>query len=75
MGRRFGIRSVNHIKPGLGEATRVLLRRVPQCVLVRDADAPEAAHLVLLAHEKNVPIVVDASLPYTAAAIIKELDG
>jgi hypothetical protein len=71
---RFGIAQVNHIKPGIGEATRVLLRRVPDCLLVRDANADQVAHLLLLAEEKHVPIVVDAAFPYAAAALIKELD-
>jgi hypothetical protein len=75
MRRRFGVRDVRHIKPGLGEATRVLLRRVPDCLLVRDARLPEVAHLLVLAREKNVPTIVDAALPYAAAALIKELDG
>jgi hypothetical protein len=75
MRERFGVRNINYVKPGLGEATRVLLRRVPECVLVRDPDLPEVAHVLILAREKNVPIVVDASLPYTAVAIIKELAG
>jgi hypothetical protein len=72
--RRFDVGSVDYIKPGLGEATRVLLRRVPKCVLVRDPSLREVAHLVLLAREKNVPVLVEAGLPYRAAAIIKELE-
>lgn len=36
----YGISSVNFVKPGVGETTRVLLRRVPWKVLVREADAP-----------------------------------
>src|SRR5262249_23018945 len=34
MQRRFGVSNLNYIKPGIGEATRVLLRRVPDCVMV-----------------------------------------
>jgi hypothetical protein len=73
--RRGAVKNLDHIKPGLGEATRVLLRRVPDRLLVRDAGAADVAHLLLLAREKNVPIVVDADLPYAAVALIKELDG
>jgi hypothetical protein len=70
---RFKIRDVNHVKPGVGEATRVLLRRVPDLVLLRDPALPDVAHLRQLAAEKDVPILVDADLPYLAAALIKEL--
>ena len=36
---RYGIGDVNLVKPGVGETTRVLLRRVPWRVLVRTGDA------------------------------------
>jgi hypothetical protein len=71
--RRFSIRDVNHIKPGIGEATRVLLRRVPDRLLLRDPDATEVNHLRVLAEEKRVPVFVDSTLPYRAAALIKEV--
>jgi hypothetical protein len=72
---RFKIRDVNHVKPGVGEATRVLLRRVPDLLLVRDPQSRDLAHLIHLAREKNVAIVADPALPYLAAALIKEIDG
>lgn len=67
----FDIANVNHIKPGIGEATRVLLRRVPHLVLVREKDHVDTRHLEKLAYEKAVPVLVDAHLPYAAAAIIR----
>jgi hypothetical protein len=72
---RTGVRDPNHVKPGIGEATRVLLRRVPDRVFVRDPDSPDVEHLLVLAREKGVPVETDAALPYAAAALIKELDG
>jgi hypothetical protein len=72
---RFMIRDVNHVKPGIGEATRVLLRRLPDLLLVRDPDLPDVAHLRQLAAEKGVPVAADPALPYLAAALIKEIDG
>ncbi|MFN4259082.1 MAG: cysteine protease StiP domain-containing protein [Gemmataceae bacterium] len=72
---RFGLRSVHHIKPGIGEATRVLLRRMPERLLLRDTESPEVAHLLQLAREKKVPWIVEPTLPYRAAAVIKEING
>lgn len=73
---QHGIGDVNMVKPGIGEATRVLLRRTPRLLIVRDADAPEVAHLLLLAQEKNVPLLVDRALPYHAVSLIRSaLDG
>lgn len=71
---KFGVRNQNYLKPGIGEATRVLLRRVPDVLLLRDEDRPEVQHLRLLAQEKHVPIQLDPTLPYLATALIKELD-
>ena len=73
---RHGITDVNLIKPGIGEATRVLLRRVPRLLILRDSEAPDVAHLKLLAAEKSVPCIVDARLPYQAVSLIQSaLDG
>ncbi len=71
---RFGVRDVNHIKPGIGEATRVLLRRVPDRLLLRDPDHPDVEHLCVLADEKNIVVEVDPSLPFQAAALIREVE-
>jgi hypothetical protein len=69
--RHYGIDDVNLIKPGIGEATRVLLRRVPRLLLLRDAHSPAVAHLRLLAEEKHVPVEVDPALSYQAVSLIR----
>jgi hypothetical protein len=68
---RFGIDNEHFIKPGIGEATRVLLRRVPERLLLRDPKHPEVAHLRQLAREKQVREEVDPELPYQAISLIK----
>ncbi|QYF94829.1 cysteine protease StiP family protein [Massilia sp. PAMC28688] len=71
-----GITDVNMVKPGIGEATRVLLRRSPRLLIVRERDSVDVAHLVLLAQEKNIPVLVDPALPYHAVSLIRSaLDG
>ncbi|MET9212594.1 MULTISPECIES: phosphoribosyltransferase [unclassified Nocardia] len=70
----YGVATVNFVKPGVGETTRVLLRRVPWRVLVREADAPEHAHIRLLAAARNVPVEVVPDLAYSCMGLIKELD-
>ncbi|MES2932480.1 MAG: cysteine protease StiP family protein [Pseudomonadota bacterium] len=73
---QHGIADVNMVKPGIGEATRVLLRRVPRLLILRDPDAADVAHLRLLAAEKSVPIITNANLPYQAVSLIRSaLDG
>ena len=73
---RQGIDDANLIKPGIGEATRVLLRRLPRLLLVRDAQAEDVQHLLTLAAEKSVPVQVRPDLPYHAVSIIRSVqDG
>ena len=70
---RYGITRPNHIKPGIGEATRVLLRREAQLLLLQDLDSEATLHLRWLAESKGIPIAVYNDLPYRAAALIKEI--
>lgn len=69
----YGIASVNFVKPGVGETTRVLLRRVPWRVLVREADAPEHAHIRMLAAARGVPVEVVPDLAYSCMGLIKDV--
>lgn len=72
--RDYGIRDVNLVKPGIGEATRVLLRRLPWKVLVRSLnDGEHLDHLYRLAEEKNVPLEVYPLACYRACGIIRDL--
>ena len=74
--QEYGISDINLIKPGIGEATRVLLRRVPERLIVRETNAPDVAHLLLLAQEKAIPVIVEPALPYQAVALIRSaVDG
>ncbi len=69
----WGIKDINHIKPGIGESTRVLLRRVPHAIIVQDLNSKEIEHLLLLANEKEVEVTEEKHLPYKALAIIKNV--
>lgn len=69
----YGISSVNFVKPGVGETTRVLLRRVPWKVLVRDVTADEHAHIRMLAAARGVPVEEVPDLAYSCMGLIKDL--
>lgn len=72
--REFGVNHINHVKPGIGEATRVLLRREPELILLsKKRNHRDIEHIMVLAEEKGVEIKEMADLgPYQAIAIIKE---
>lgn len=69
----FGIESTNYIKPGVGETTRVLLRRVPWKILMRDPSSPYVKHILMLAAEKGVDVVHIPELNYLCCGIIKSV--
>jgi hypothetical protein len=71
--REFGVADRHRIKPGIGESTRALLRRVPECLLIADPAAQDLLHLGLLADQKRVPVHHVPDLPYRATAIIREV--
>lgn len=75
IGAHFGVNDINLIKPGIGEATRVLLRRVPWKILIdeRYKEDPQLGHLVRLAEEKNVPIEYYPLKHYKCCGIIKKI--
>ena len=71
----FGIDDINLVKPGIGETTRVLLRRVPWKVLIDEKykNSDDLAHIVRLAEEKNVPIEYYPLTNYKTCGIIKKI--
>lgn len=70
----YGIEDINKIKPGIGETTRVLLRRVPDVVLISET-APEnyVEHIKLLCKEKNVEYKTVPLKIYNTIGIIKSV--
>ncbi|MCP3774296.1 cysteine protease StiP family protein [Paenibacillus sp. MZ04-78.2] len=71
----FGISDLNLVKPGVGETTRVLLRRVPWKILIDRWDNPNLRHILLLAADRSVPVEVYPNLTYSCCGIIKPLKG
>lgn len=69
----YGINNVNLVKPGVGETTRVLLRRVPWKVLVNPDARADVAHVLLLAEQRGVPVEEVPELPYSCVGLINPL--
>ncbi len=66
----YGINNVNLVKPGVGETTRVLLRRVPWRVLVNPEARADVAHVLLLAEQRGTPVEEVPGLPYSCVGLI-----
>ena len=71
----FGLPSQHLIKPGAGEATRVLLRRLPWLVLVRPDCRDTLEHLLLLAKERGVEVVDYPDMPYSCIGLVRPQAG
>jgi hypothetical protein len=68
---RFEIEDINLIKPGVGETTRVLLRRIPWKILVRDKKDTNISHVLYLANERKVPIEEYQHMSYSCCGLIR----
>ena len=70
----YDISNRNRIKPTIAEATRAILRRDPECILLATADHPGTVLLRHLCSERNINITVLGAkiLPYQAITLIKE---
>ncbi|RMN76482.1 hypothetical protein ALQ56_200153 [Pseudomonas syringae pv. papulans] len=75
MAERFDITNFNRIKPGIAEATRAVMRRVPDHVLVRNRADSDVQLLLHLTEKAGIPVeeVGDVLGPYRAVTIIRSL--
>lgn len=71
--KTFNIHNRNLIKPGVGETTRVLLRRVPWKILINPNFSNDLTHILMLARERNVPVEEFTEMSYSCCGIIKGL--
>lgn len=74
LAKRFGINNLNRVKPGIAEATRAVLRRMPERVLVRSMDDHDVMLLKYLSDHAGV-IIEEAGRalgPYRAVTIIQK---
>lgn len=73
--KMYGVEDINFIKPGIGETTRVLLRRVPWKVVIscRERENPRLAPVLRLAAEREVPLEFLPLEHYSCCGLIKKL--
>ena len=71
--QKYDIEDINFIKPGVGETTRVLLRRIPYKILVDDLNNQKLKHILILAKEKNVEVEEFDFKAYSCCGIIKNM--
>lgn len=74
LAKTFDINNQNRIKPTIAEATRAILRRDPERVLLAFADHPDTALLRHFCAARSIAIEVmgERLLPYQAVTLIKQ---
>lgn len=68
----YDVNNINNIKLSVGESARVLLRRDPRVVLVRNKSDKNVEHILKLAEEKGVKIIEYKDSDYNCISIINE---
>ncbi len=71
----FHLPDINLIKPGVGETTRVLLRRVPWKILIDNKENPNLQHILLLAKDRGVAVEEFTGMSYSCCGLIKTMGG
>lgn len=72
IGDEYKVKSINNIKLSIGESARVLLRRDPRVVLVKDINDKNLEHIIQLSRERNIEVIEYDTYDYNCIAIIKE---
>ena len=71
----FCLPNINLIKPGVGETTRVLLRRIPWKILIDSKENPNLQHILLLARDRGVAVEEFPGMSYSCCGLIKTMGG
>lgn len=73
--KEYAITNDNRIKTGIAEATRAVMRRVPELILLREAENQDTSLLRHLAQQTGTKVIIAGEwiAPYHAITIIKKI--
>jgi len=71
LAREYGVADVNLVKPGVGETTRVLLRRVPWKVVMRRDAIAHLEHILMLADQRGAEVEYVDDMAYSCVGIVR----
>jgi hypothetical protein len=72
---KYKVSNKNYIKPGLGETTRMLIRRNPDFILINEKYLNLLDHILLLCKMKNVKIYIENNMPIPCVGIINKVQS
>lgn len=67
----FNIEDEDKIKLSIGEASRMLLRKEPKILLIKNFDNKDLSHVIEMAKDKNIDMIAYDKSDYECIAIIK----
>ena len=68
--KEFNVEDEDKIKLSIGEASRMLLRKEPRLLLVKDFKNPDLSHIIEMANDKNIKMISYDKTDYECIAII-----
>jgi ribosomal protein L7Ae-like RNA K-turn-binding protein len=72
---KYHISNRNYFKPGLGETTRMLIRRNPDFIIINEHYMNSLDHILLLCKIKNVKILIQNDMPVPCVGIINKFQS
>lgn len=69
--KEFNIDDEDKIKLSIGEASRMLLRKEPELLLIKDFENEDLSHIIEMAKDKNIKVIGYDKSDYECIAIIK----
>jgi len=72
---KYKISNRNYFKPGLGETTRMLIRRNPDYIIINEHYLSSLEHILLLSKLKNITILVQNDMPVPCVGIISKFQS
>lgn len=71
----FALTTPHQVKVGIGEATRAMLRRLPERLMIRNPGEAGVVHLLHLAAQRGVAVEIRENLAYEAAVMIAAMSS
>ena len=71
LAEEFNVSDEDKIKLSIGEASRMLLRKEPELILIKNMDNVDLKHIIRMANDKGIKIVPYDKSDYECIAIIK----
>lgn len=71
----YKISNRNYFKPGLGETTRMLIRRNPDYIIINEHYLSSLEHILLLSNLKNIKTLVQNDMPVPCVGIISKFQS